>query len=180
MKITKPSIVASVTLSLNRMLSVLLPLEYVRSEEFVPQATDEKTVSTRFDSYVTCKYYQWSTFKFCGKVLQLGTEDGLDHIHHVPHEQSLHEVESLHPVAPAVIAAVVLFLSVQVDGVEAVDAVNVEVGGPRHEAVVAPAERDLGPVSAIVTARPRPRGRTDILDVKVGVGRDPAARVWHM
>ena len=131
----------------------------MRSEEFVPQATDEKTVSTRFDSYVT---------KNC-----------LHHVYHVPHEQSLHEVEPLHPVAPAVVAAAVLFLSVQVDGVEAVDAVNVEVGGPRHEAVVAPAERDLGPVSAIVTARPRPRGRTDILAVKVGVGRDPAARVRH-
>ena len=141
-----------------RAKRVFLPLEYVHREEFVPQATDEKTISAKFDSHVT--------------------KDGLDHVHHVAQEQTLHEVESLHSVPPAVVVTAPL-LSVQFDGVEAVDAVNVEVGGPRHEAVVASPERDLGPVGAIMAARPRPRCRTDVLAVKVSVGRDPAARVRH-
>ena len=103
----------------------------MHSEEFVPQATDKEAVSTGFDSDVT--------------------KDGLDHVYHVAHQQALHEIEPLHSVAPTAAAVVVpLVLSVQVDGVEAVDAVNVEVGRPRHEAVVAAAQRNLGPVRASI------------------------------
>ena len=132
----------------------------MQSEELVPQAADEEAVPAGLDTDVA--------------------EDGLDHVHHVAHQEALDEVESLHPAAPAV-RVLVLPVAVEVDGVEAVDAVNVEVGGPRHEAVVAAAaaQRDLRAVD-VVAARPRPRGRGHLrAAVKLGGRRGPAARVRH-